>query len=209
MGQEWAKFLNPNQSAATASQTPSNELRIPTSPDRDPQPSMPVNHVGSVSDQLIFSSTGGAQPLSHVAMAQGPSSDFLPVSMDVSEGKQPRVADQAELVACSHGETQTQLVDRRPHQRPPPSFAQVRLHSNHNIYELVSHCCQFDRNQSPGLGSFLCVFYTNPEFLTFFFFLLAACRCSAELREGPRAHQQKETASVHRVERTGASNAGG
>ncbi|XP_075902814.1 uncharacterized protein LOC142901950 isoform X2 [Nelusetta ayraudi] len=124
MGQEWAKFLNPNQSAATASQTPSNEFRIPTSPDRDPQPSVPVNHVGSVSDQLIFSSTGGAQPLSHVAMTQVPSSDFLPVSMDVSEGKQPRAADRAEPVACSHGQTQTQLVDRRPHQRPLPSFAQ-------------------------------------------------------------------------------------
>lgn len=147
MGQEWGKFLNPNQSAATASQTPSNEFRIPTSPHHDPQPS--VNHVGSVSNQLVFSSTGGAQPLSHVG-----ESDFLPVSMDVSEGKQPRVADRAEPVACSHGETQTQLVDRRPHQRPPPSFAQVRLHSNHNIYELVIHCCQFDRNQSPGLGSF-------------------------------------------------------
>lgn len=154
MGQEWAKFLNPNQSAATASQTPSNEFRIPTSPNRDPQPSVPVNHVGSVSNQLIFSSTGGAQPLSHAAMTQVPSSDFLPVSMDVSEGKQPRAADRAEPVACSHGETQTQLVDRRPHQRPLPSFAQVRLYSNHNIYELVIHCCQFDRNQSPDLGSF-------------------------------------------------------
>lgn len=153
MGQEWAMFLNPNQSAATAIQTPLNEFRIPTSTDHDPQPSVPGTHVGSVSDQLLFSGTGGARPLSDVAMTQGPSSDFLPDSMDVSEGKQPRLAGQVEPVAFSHGETQTQLVDRRPHQRPPPSFAQVRLHSDHNIYELVIHCWQFERNQSLGLGS--------------------------------------------------------
>lgn len=139
MGQEWAMFLNPSQSAATAVQTPSNEFRIPrTSAGHNPQPSVPVTLVGSVSGQLPFGGTGGARPLSDVAMTQAPSSDFLPDSMDVSEGKQPRVAGQAEPVAFSHGETQTQLVDRRPHQRPPPSFAQVGLHSDHNIYELGS-----------------------------------------------------------------------
>lgn len=144
MGQKWAKFLNPNLSAASINQTPSNEFRIPASLNHDSQPS---------SKPLIFSSTGGAPQLSNVNMTQVSSNDFLPVGMDVCEGKQPRVADQSEPVACSPGGTQTQLVDRRPHQRPPPSFAQVRLHSNQNISDSLIHCCQFTGNQSPGLGS--------------------------------------------------------
>lgn len=125
MGQEWAKFLNPNQSAASTNQTPSNEFQIPASLDHDPQLSVPVKHVGSVSGPLIFSSTGGARQLYDVDVTQVSSNDFLPVSMDVCVGKQHRVADQAEPVARSPGETQMQLVDRRSHQRPTPSFAQV------------------------------------------------------------------------------------
>lgn len=126
MGQEWAKFLNPGQSAASANQTPSSELQMPATPGHDPQRSVTVNHVGSVSKPLIFSSTGGAQQLSDVSMTQASSSDFLPVSMDVCEGKLPRVADQAQAAACSPGETRTQPADRQAHQRPPPSIAQVR-----------------------------------------------------------------------------------
>lgn len=40
------------------------------------------------------------------------------------------------------------------------------------------------------------------------FFLLSACRWSAELFEGQRAYEQKETASVDGGERPGASDAG-
>lgn len=130
MGQEWAKFLNLNQSAASTNQTPSNKFQIPASLDHDPQPSVPVNHVGSGSEPFIFSSPGGASQLSDVSMTQVSSNDVLPVSMDLCEGKQPRVSEQAEPVACSPGGTQSsELVDRRPHQRPSPSFlhAQVRL----------------------------------------------------------------------------------
>lgn len=139
MGQEWAKFLNPNQSAASTNQMPSNEFQTPASLSFDPQQSVPVNHVRSVNKPFIFSSTEGAPQLSTVNMTQMSFNDFLSVSMDVCEGKQSTVADQAEPVTCSPGETQTQLVDRQPHQRPPSSFAQV-LHNNQNISELVVHC---------------------------------------------------------------------
>lgn len=107
MGQEWAKFLNPNQSASSADQRPSQEFKIPQSPDG----------IESASNQRVFSGTE-AGPVAEFSMEQGPPNDSLPVSMDVSEGKQPRVADQ-------EGQTQVQFAARGKHQRPT-SFTQVR-----------------------------------------------------------------------------------
>lgn len=124
MGQEWAKFLNPNQSASSAVQRPSEEFKIPKNPDGNPQPSLFVNRVESTSNQRVFSGTE-AGPVAGFSMEQGPPNDSLPVSMDVSEGKQPRVADQAGSVAHSHGATQVHFAARGKHQRPT-SFAQVR-----------------------------------------------------------------------------------
>lgn len=120
MGQEWAKFLNPNQSASSADQRPSEEFKIP----QNPQLSLFVNRVESANNQRVFSGTE-AGAVAGFSMEQGPPNDSLPVSMDVSEGKQPIVADQAGPVAHSHGETQVQFAARGKHQRPS-SFAQVR-----------------------------------------------------------------------------------
>lgn len=122
MGQEWAKFLNPNQSASSADQRPSEEFKIPQNPDGNPQPSLFVNRIESASNQRVFSGTE-AGPVADFSMEQGPPNDSLPVSMDVSEGKQPRLADQAGPVA--HSQTQVQFAARGKHQRPSP-FAQVR-----------------------------------------------------------------------------------
>lgn len=122
MGQEWAKFLNPNQSASSADQRPSQEFKIPKNPAGNPQPSLVVSQVGSASNQRVFSGSE-AGPVADFSMEQGPPNDSLPVSMDVSEGKQPRLADQAGPVA--HSQTQVQFAARGKHQRPSP-FAQVR-----------------------------------------------------------------------------------
>lgn len=123
MGQEWAKFLNPSQSAASTNKTTSNEHQVPATLGHDSQQT--ANHVGSVSNSLVFSSTGATQQLSDVNMTRAFSNHLQPVSMDVCEGKQLRVADQAEPGAFSPGDPQAQLVDRRTHHRPQTSFAQV------------------------------------------------------------------------------------
>ncbi|XP_070769403.1 A-kinase anchor protein 200 [Enoplosus armatus] len=109
-GQEWAKFLNPNQSAASANQRPSEEplspLKIPQNA-HDSGPSSPtLNQQGGVNRQWSFRGTESSS---------GPDfsrAQISPVSMDVSEGKQAAVQDD-QSEPMEHG-----------HTRRPPSFVQ-------------------------------------------------------------------------------------
>ncbi|XP_044061230.1 uncharacterized protein zgc:113229 [Siniperca chuatsi] len=114
-GQEWAKFLNPNQSAASANQRPSEEplsqLKIPPNRHDSGQSSVILNQQGGVNNQRSFSSTE-ASPVSDFSMAQISPDAFLPVSMDVTEGKQAAVQD-----------GQSEPMEHR-HTHRPPSFVQ-------------------------------------------------------------------------------------
>ncbi|XP_037636392.1 uncharacterized protein zgc:113229 [Sebastes umbrosus] len=83
-GQEWAKFLSPNRSAASANQRPS-ELKIP--PHNSAQSSLILNQQGGVDNHWSFRGTE-ASPGLDFSMAQISPDAFQPVSMDVSEGKQ-------------------------------------------------------------------------------------------------------------------------
>lgn len=127
MGQEWAKFLNPKQSAASADQRPSEELKIQTNPHDSTRLSLILNCRRGVNNQRVFRGTE-VSPGSEFSMAQISPGDFLPVSMDASEGKQQqyvhREADQCEPM--EHGHT----VDSGMRQQlRPVSFAQVRYQS--------------------------------------------------------------------------------
>ncbi len=119
-GQEWARFLNPNQSAASANQRPSEEepsqFKIPPNPHDSGQSPLILNQHGGVKNQWSFRAPEES-PDSDFSMAQTSPNAFLAVSMDVTEGKQQqyvhREADQSEPM--EHG-----------HTRRPPSFVQVR-----------------------------------------------------------------------------------
>ncbi|XP_059202859.1 uncharacterized protein zgc:113229 [Centropristis striata] len=90
-GQEWAKFLNPSNSAASANQRPS-ELQITPNPHDRGQSSVSVNQRGAVNNQRSFRGTE-ASPDLDFSMAQISPDAFQPVSMDVIEGQQTAVQD--------------------------------------------------------------------------------------------------------------------
>ncbi|XP_076595204.1 uncharacterized protein LOC143325774 [Chaetodon auriga] len=104
-GQEWAMFLNPNQSATSANQRPSEELKIPPKPHDSSQSPVISNHQGGVNNQWSFRGTE-ASPVSDLSMAQISPDAFRPVSMDVSEGEQQqhvhREADRSEPMEHGH-----------------------------------------------------------------------------------------------------------
>ncbi|KAI3351711.1 hypothetical protein L3Q82_020550 [Scortum barcoo] len=116
MGQEWAKFLNPGQSAASAYQRPSEEplrhFTIPSNPHDSGQSSLTLNQLGGVNNQWSFGATKASPDFS---MAQVSPDAFLPVSMDVTEGKQQqynrREADQSEPMEHGHTRRPPSLVE--------------------------------------------------------------------------------------------------
>lgn len=127
MGQDWAKFLNPKQSAASADQRPSEELKTQTDPHDSTRPSLILNRGGGVNNQRVFRGTEPS-PGSEFSVAQISPGDFLPVSMDASEGKQQQyVRREAELSEpMEHGHTVDSGMGR---QLRPALFAQVRYQS--------------------------------------------------------------------------------
>lgn len=139
-GQKWANFLNPNQSAASDNQRPSEQLKISPDLHDSSQSSVILNHQGGVNNQWRFRSTE-ASPVWDYSMAQISPEHFLPASMDVSEGKQQqqyvhREADQSEPM--EHGHTQVVMQSGGSVQRRrPPSFVQVR----HHLLCTLIHCC--------------------------------------------------------------------
>lgn len=105
-GQEWAKFLNPNQSAASANQRPSEEVTTSPNP-----------HDSSRSSVSDF------------GMAQISPDAFQPVSMDISAGKQQQYvhneAEQSEPMEDAHTQLNIQSADGGLGQQlRPPSFVQ-------------------------------------------------------------------------------------
>uniref|UniRef100_UPI0037E85BA0 uncharacterized protein n=1 Tax=Semicossyphus pulcher TaxID=241346 RepID=UPI0037E85BA0 len=110
-GQEWAKFLNPNLSAPSANQRPSEELKIPSN-----------HHDGN--NQWSFRGTEAA-PVSDVSMGQTTPAALPHVSMEVSAGKQQQhvhsEADQSEPMES--GNTQSDMQsEESAHQSRPATF---------------------------------------------------------------------------------------
>ncbi|XP_068570978.1 uncharacterized protein zgc:113229 [Cebidichthys violaceus] len=117
-GQEWARFLNPNQSAASANQRPSG-LKIPPNPHGSGQSSLILNQQGDVNNQWGFKGTE-ASPDLDFSRAQISPDAFQPVSMDVSEGKQAAVRD-------VHSKADPSEPMEHGHTRRPPSFAEPKV----------------------------------------------------------------------------------
>ncbi|XP_034739864.1 uncharacterized protein zgc:113229 isoform X2 [Etheostoma cragini] len=105
-GQQWAKFIHPNQSAYSANQRPS-ELTIPPNPHDSGQSNLILNQQGGVNNQWSLGKTEASSDLDF-SMAQISPDAFQAVSMDVSEGKQASVqevhseADQSEPMEHGH-----------------------------------------------------------------------------------------------------------
>ncbi|XP_075959040.1 uncharacterized protein LOC142962438 [Anarhichas minor] len=117
-GQEWARFLNPNQSAASANQRPS-ELKFPPNPHDSGQSSLILNQQGGVKNQWGFKGTE-ASPDLDFSRAQISPDAFQPVSMDVSEGKQAAVRD-------VHSRAHPSEPMEHGHTRRPPSFVEPKF----------------------------------------------------------------------------------
>lgn len=129
-GQEWAKFLNPNLSAASAVQRPSEEPKIQPNPYDSSQTSVIMNHQGGVDKQWSFRGAE-ASPVSDFSRAQISPDAFQPVSMDVSEGKQQqdahREADQPEPMEHGHAQSDVHSGVNGPGQQlTPRHFTWVR-----------------------------------------------------------------------------------
>lgn len=139
MGQKWAKFLNPNQSAAaSANQKPSEELKLPKNPHDGSQPSLNFSPGGGVNQQYVFRGTEGS-PFSKSSMAQISPDDFLPVEGKVQQSVH-READQSEPMDHGHTPSYVQSPDSRMGQQlRPSSFPQVRYQSQHitNLFSII------------------------------------------------------------------------
>ncbi|KAK5864766.1 hypothetical protein PBY51_015979 [Eleginops maclovinus] len=140
-GQEWAKFLNPNQSAGSTNQRPS-ELKNPWS----------------------FRGTE-ALPDSDFSMAQISPDAFQPVSMDVSEGKRPAVWDvhsaPDQLEPMENGQTRRPSSFLEAADITDNSAQKIRAHLNrkrqHQSTEIRSESLQIEKgregNQAGKEGS--------------------------------------------------------
>ncbi|XP_035525211.1 uncharacterized protein zgc:113229 isoform X2 [Morone saxatilis] len=148
-GQEWAKFLNPNLLVTSANQSPSEELKIPPNPYDSSQ--SPVKQQGGVNNQWSFRSTE-ASPISDFSMAQISPVPLLPVSMDLSEGRQqqvPRVADQSEPMEDGQTQSDMQSRDSRLGQRlRPVSFVQPADILNNSVLKSRAHQNRKRQHQS-------------------------------------------------------------
>ena len=123
MGQEWAKFLNPDQSAASAQQSPSEHTNISTNPHIGTRPSLNVNHNTCVLRGTV------ASPVSNLGTAHMSPDALHPVRMDFSKGQHQKY-EQSEPMEHRHTLSDVQSVDAGMGQElGPPSFAQVRFHN--------------------------------------------------------------------------------
>ncbi|XP_029964788.1 A-kinase anchor protein 200 [Salarias fasciatus] len=108
-GQEWAKFLNPNVFAAPANQTPSEEMQVQLKNQPDPHTQSGVFNQANVgNNQWSFS---GVEPSNVFSGAQ------MPVSMDVTEGKQTDVRMHADVDQSEPMEDGQNLSDTQPSER--------------------------------------------------------------------------------------------
>ncbi|KAM4555266.1 uncharacterized protein PAE49_014383 isoform 2-T2 [Odontesthes bonariensis] len=109
MGQEWAKFIDPNLSATFTNQKPSEELL--NQPKIQPNP----NQLGGVSGHRSFRSTESS-PAAVFRVAQSPPDAFTSSSMNVPKGKQQqrgyRDSDQSEPMEDGHNQSDMQSADK-------------------------------------------------------------------------------------------------
>ncbi|XP_051274973.1 cyclin-dependent kinase 12 isoform X2 [Dicentrarchus labrax] len=142
-GQEWAKFLNPNLSVTSANQSPSEEHKIPAYPYDSSQ--------SSVNNQWSFRGTE-ASPVSNFSMAQISPVPLLPVSMDLSEGRQQQIhreADQSEPMEDGQTQSDMQSRDSRLGQRlRPASFVQPADILNNSALKSRAHHNRKRQHQS-------------------------------------------------------------
>lgn len=126
-GQAWAKFLNPNLAATSTNQRPPEEQlsqpQILPNPHDGNQPFGTLNQFGGRSNQW-------SSPAPVFSMAPFSPDALQPMSMDVTDGKQPLVqrgADQSEPMEDGHNQTGIQPRERALRQQfRPPSFVEVR-----------------------------------------------------------------------------------
>ncbi|XP_074529823.1 uncharacterized protein LOC141793219 [Halichoeres trimaculatus] len=114
-GQEWAKFLDPNQPTALTNQGQTEELLTP----QNHLDSVNLNQCKAGTNQWSF---GCAAATPDVSMAQTSPDVILPVSMDVSGGKQQedihREAGQTEPMEHGNNQSDMQSEGSGQQQRP-------------------------------------------------------------------------------------------
>nr|XP_040029628.1 uncharacterized protein zgc:113229 [Gasterosteus aculeatus aculeatus]XP_040029629.1 uncharacterized protein zgc:113229 [Gasterosteus aculeatus aculeatus] len=112
-GQKWARFLNPNQSAASANPRPPG-LKIPSSLNESGQTPVIFNKQGGAYNQWDFRGSAASPDSGFM-----PPDAFQPVSMDVSVAKPDAVrhvhSDAGQAEPMEHG-----------HTRGPPSCAEPK-----------------------------------------------------------------------------------
>ncbi|XP_008281845.1 dentin sialophosphoprotein [Stegastes partitus] len=134
MGQEWAKFLNPNLSAPSANHTPSeqplSQAKIQPNPQDSNQSPGFLNQFRGGSNRWSFRNTESS-PAPVFSRTQTSPEAFSPVSMDVSEGRQQqqqqwahREADHSEPMEDGHNQSDMQSGGSGPQQPRTPSFTQ-------------------------------------------------------------------------------------
>ncbi|XP_034545555.1 uncharacterized protein zgc:113229 [Notolabrus celidotus] len=128
-GQEWAKFLNPNLPTPSTNQRPSEELLIP----QNPLDTVNLKQHGAGSNQWSFVGTE-ATPGSDVSMTQTLPDVFLPVSMDVSGGRQQqdvhRETGQPEPMEHVNNQSDMQSEESGQQQRPTSFLRPLDLLDN-------------------------------------------------------------------------------
>lgn len=141
-GQEWAKFLNPTLPATTAHQRPPedtlDQLKIPQNPyDSSKSPLILNQHVGGSNAWSLSLSSQSSSP--DFSMAQVSPDASVPVSMDITEGKQVqhvhRLADQSEPMEHVQFDQSGLGLQLRPPSAEPVnivdnSLLKSRLHIN-------------------------------------------------------------------------------
>ncbi|KAJ4945716.1 hypothetical protein JOQ06_023395 [Pogonophryne albipinna] len=143
-GQEWAKFLNPSQSAASTNQRPT-ELKILSNYHDNGQSTLILNQQGGVNNPWSFQGTE-TSPGSDFSMAQISPDASHPVSMDVSEGKQAAAREfhsaPDQLIPMEHGQT-----------RGPAAFLEAADITDNSAQKIRAHLNRKRQHQSTEIGN--------------------------------------------------------
>ncbi|XP_041847091.1 uncharacterized protein LOC121643635 [Melanotaenia boesemani] len=139
-GQEWAKFINPNFSANSVSQTPVkeplNQHKIQPNPQNYTQSPGILNQLGGGSNQWTFKSTEST-PGTFIGMPQTSPQAFTSASMDMSEGKQQqqcvyRQSDPSESMKDSCKQSDVRSAETGPGLQLRPSSFPVLADNPHS-----------------------------------------------------------------------------
>ncbi|KAK5897020.1 hypothetical protein CesoFtcFv8_010122 [Champsocephalus esox] len=141
-GQEWAKFLNPSQSAASTNQRPT-ELKILSNYHDNGRSTLILNQQGGVNNPWSVQGTE-TSPGSDFSMAQISPDASHPVSMDVSEGKQAAAREfhSAPDQPMEHGQT-----------RGPAAFLEVADITDNSAQKIRAYLNRKRQHQSTEIGN--------------------------------------------------------